>query len=241
MQVKTENEKALLSKLQYYYEQSLSVLNEFGGPSIYFHVQAIKEQKTNFLSERHIEMIYATLASWGMHKMGDSERTKTKLEEFAKFQSSILNQKERFEAFRKFRMEDLTKEDYVKILNDLKDVYRGIKVSISNASIVANSKTLAHILPHLIPPIDRQYTIRFFTQDNKNFFTNRGKYKQVNLPAGFDNQFALFKQYCCRLKDIFDYCDRAMFSLNENTFNSSYPKILDNLIIAFVKDIPKPS
>jgi hypothetical protein len=36
-------------------------------------------------------------------------------------------------------------------------------VSTSQTQIVAGSKMLHHLLPDLIPPIDRQYTFRFFT------------------------------------------------------------------------------
>jgi hypothetical protein len=38
-----------------------------------------------------------------------------------------------------------------------------IKVSTSRTQIVAGSKFLHHVLPDLVPPIDRRYTFRFFT------------------------------------------------------------------------------
>ncbi|MCH8272299.1 MAG: hypothetical protein IIB41_03485, partial [Candidatus Marinimicrobia bacterium] len=106
--------------------------------------------------------------------------------------------------------------------------------------IVAHSKTLAHILPNLIPPIDRQYTIRFFTQEYKDFFAKSGKYRQVNLPRDRDVQFADFKEYCCRIKMLIDQCDHQLFTIDKESFNTSIPKIMDNLIMAFVKDVPKP-
>ena len=84
------NEDELTGRLRYYYDLSLDVLKEFGGPSVYFHIQAIKEQEINFLSDRHIEMIYATLASWGMHRMGDPEETKAKMVEFDIFKQSLF-------------------------------------------------------------------------------------------------------------------------------------------------------
>ena len=55
------NEDELIRRLQYYYDRSIAVMKDFGGPSVYFHIQAIKEQSTNFLSDRHIEMIYAMI------------------------------------------------------------------------------------------------------------------------------------------------------------------------------------
>jgi hypothetical protein len=42
-------------------------------------------------------------------------------------------------------------------------VISSIRASTSETQIVAGSKVLYHVLPDLIPPIDRQYTFRFFT------------------------------------------------------------------------------
>ncbi|MEA2074417.1 MAG: hypothetical protein U9O85_01580 [Euryarchaeota archaeon] len=235
-----KNEDDLIRRLKHYYDLSLAVLKEFGGPSVYFHVQSIKEQESNFLSDRHIEMIYATLASWGMHRMGDPEDTKAKMVEFVDFKQSIVEQRRKLQEFVPMKMESCTQEQYEGYLEKIKDIYCALRVSISDATIVAHSKTLAHILPHLIPPVDRQYTIRFFTQDNKQFFTKSGKYRLVNLPQGLDAQFADFKKYACWIKALFDRCNRQMFTIDKNSFNTSYPKIMDNLIMAFVKDVPKP-
>ncbi len=234
------NEDDLIKNIDHYYKRSLEVLKEFGGPSIYFHVQAIKEQEIDFLSVRHIEMIYATLASWGMHKMGDPEITKAKMVEFPEFKNSIIKHRDRLQQFYFLRMDSCGQEQYGKHIDDLKQTYYSLKVSISDATIVAHSKTLAHIFPNLIPPIDRQYTIRFFTQENKDFFTESGKFNPVNLPKRFDAQFADFKKYCCRMKMLFDQCDHQLFTIDKETFNTSLPKIMDNLIMAFVKDVPKP-
>ena len=234
------NEDELIKQLQYYYELSLKVLKEFGGPSVYFHIQAIKEQEVNFLSDRHVEMIYATLASWGMHRMGDPEETKAKMVEFDDFKRSILSNRNKLEQFLTLRMDNCTAEEYERFIDKLKEIYICLKVSISDATIVAHSKALAHILPNLVPPIDRQYTIRFFTQDNKNFFTDAGKYRVISVPKNLDTQFDDFKKYVCRMKALFDRCDRQLFTIDKTSFNTSYPKIIDNLVMAFVKDVPKP-
>jgi hypothetical protein len=42
-------------------------------------------------------------------------------------------------------------------------VISSIRASTSETQIVAGSKVLHPVLPDLIPPIDRQYTFRFFT------------------------------------------------------------------------------
>lgn len=164
------NEDDLISNLNYYYDRSMTVLNDFGGPSVYFHTQAVREHDANFLSDRHIEMIYATLASWGMHRMEGPSRYKSENVEFEDFKQSILSHSDDLQQARRLKMDSCTQEQYEQSIESLKEVYFSLKVSISNATIVAHSKTLAHILPNLIPPIDRQYTVRFFTQDNKDFF-----------------------------------------------------------------------
>ncbi|MDP3261156.1 MAG: hypothetical protein Q8M34_11350, partial [Thermodesulfovibrionales bacterium] len=201
---------------------------------------AIKEQATNFLSNRHIEMIYATLASWGMHRMGDPEETKAKMVDFDIFRQCLLDHRDELKKFIDLKMESCTAKEYENHMRNLKEIYYGLKVSISDATIVAHSKALAHILPDLIPPIDRQYTIRFFTQDNKNFFSDSGNYRMINVPKGIDAQFKAFNEYTCRIKALFDRCDCQIFQIEKSSFNTSNPKIMDNLIMAFVKDVPKP-
>lgn len=234
------NAQNLITNIGNYYNQSLKVLNEFDGPSIYFHAQCIKEQHTLFLSNRHIELIYATLTSWGMHRMGDPKTTKTKLHEFKEFKTSIICSKSVLRELTEMEYTDIDENDYLTLIQDLKGVYSKLMVSISNATIVGHSKTLAHILPNLIPPIDRQYTIRFFAQDKSEFFYRNGKYRSVQVPNGLDAQFDLFAEICLKMKKLFEQTDRKMFTLNPDTFNTSYPKIMDNLIMAFVKSVQKP-
>ncbi len=235
------NEQELIQGFPKYYWESLKVLKEFGGPSVYFHVQCIKEQQSNFLSARHIELIYATLASWGMHRMGDPKTTKTKLHEYNDFKDSILRSRDKLKSFVENNFYDMEYSDYIATIENLKGIYQGLKVSISDSTIVANSKALAHILPNLIPPIDRQYTIRFFTQDRDKFFYNNGKYRLVNLPNGIEKQFELFVGICGKIKALFDHIDSSIIEINKETFNTSYPKVMDNVIMAYVKSIPRPT
>jgi hypothetical protein len=49
------------------------------------------------------------------------------------------------------------------VATELWSVLASLRVSTSATRIVAGSKALHHALPALVPPIDRQYTFRFFT------------------------------------------------------------------------------
>lgn len=236
-----KNCEALVADLQTYYDQSVTVLQDFGGPSVYFHRQAIHEQATDFLSNRHIEMIYATLASWGMHRMGDPDETKAKMVDYDDFRSSILAHKTTLAKYRKFRFESVCFRNYRRIVRSLRPIYCSLKASISDSTLVAHSKTLAHILPLLLPPIDRQYTVRFFTQDSTEFFTKSGDYRLPQVPDGHAAQFAMFVDLCGRTKALFDKCPEGILRVDGVGFNTSYPKIMDNLIMAYVKAVKKPA
>jgi hypothetical protein len=202
------NTEALLADLNRYYDLSVGVLQDFGGPSVYFHQQAIQAQKNAFLGERHVEMIYATLASWGMHRMGDPEETKAKMVEFGGFRDSILVFRNELQNLHHCRIENETSGSFMACLEQLRTVYMGLRVSISNSTLVAHAKTLAHILPHLLPPIDRQYTVRFFTQDASEFFTKSGAYRLPQVPEGTDEQFAMYLNLNKKMKTLFDRCDK---------------------------------
>lgn len=234
------NENDLVEHIAEYYNESVGVLQDFGGPSIYFHVQAIHAQHHDFMSHRHLEMIYATLASWGMHRMGDPDEVKAKMVDFAEFRASLLDQKPILARLLEMKMHECSEDQYLGYLTALHPVYASMRVSISQSTLVSHAKVLAHILPDLIPPIDRQYTVRFFTQDHRHFFTSSGKYRAVVVPVGAEEQFDTFVGYALRIKRMFDRCDRSMFHLNPETFNTSYPKIMDNVIMAFVKSVPAP-
>lgn len=69
----------------------------FSGPSLYFHKKVIDVLRTSeFLNilenESFFEYLYATLASLGLRRMGE---TNTKLINFDKFKESTASQKER--------------------------------------------------------------------------------------------------------------------------------------------------
>jgi hypothetical protein len=41
-------------------------------------------------------------------------------------------------------------------------------------------------------------------------------------------------------QELFDRCVNKLFSIDKDSFNTSFPKIMDKLIIAFVKGTLKP-
>ena len=90
-------------------------------------------------------MIYATLTAWGMHRMGDSETTKTKLTDWERFSTSLARQAEGLRQFTRYRLLDMTEMEYTNAILQLRQYYSKLELSVSDATVVANSKALFHL------------------------------------------------------------------------------------------------
>lgn len=191
--------------------------NNFGGPSLYFHQKALAYQQSEFLSDRHIEYVYATLVAWGMHRMG---LTGAKMPNYDEFKESIVAHKDKLEELRGKRIEYITRNEIDSIIESLSIICFSIKGSTSNSHLVSGSKTLAHILPNLVCPMDRQYTLRFFEFRNKDTENEKFKYVMREMWNFYQDPNNL-----ASVKYLLGEC-----------FNENYPKIFDNLIIEYVKE-----
>ena len=228
------NTDRFLAKQKRYFTGSYDEFCSFGGPSVYFHKECLRAGTEGFLSRRHVEMLYATLTAWGMHRMGDPKKTKTKLTSWGCFSGSILAVGDSLQKFRAHRMIDMTEPEYKQVILALKPVYRRLNLSGSNATVVANSKALFHLCPELVPPIDRQYTIRFFTQAPEAWRDRKGKFRTVSLPAGVEKQFSLFLDICIRMKKLADRIEPRILEAERRQHSVGPPKALDNAIVNYV-------
>jgi len=229
------NAARFLADQQRYFAGSYEEFSSFGGPSVYFHNECLCAGTEAFLSQRHIEMLYATLASWGMHRMGDPEATKTKLTDWDCFYGSIVTQGDALRQFRHYRMLQMSDAEYSEAVAALKPHYRALDLSVSNATVVVNSKALFHLFPEFIPPIDRQYTVRFFTQSPERWRDSKGKFRIVSLPAGVERQFELFHETCTGIKKLADQIDPGILERERRQHGVTPPKALDNAIVNYVK------
>src|SRR5438046_3190965 len=98
------NTERFVAEQKRYFEGAYKGFTDFGGPSVYFHDQCLRAGAEEFLSERHVEMLYATLTAWGMHRMGDAEKTKTKLVAWDQFHNSLVKHGAPLRQFRDDRM-----------------------------------------------------------------------------------------------------------------------------------------
>lgn len=200
----------------------------FIGPSIYFHKRVINLVRTNSLlslleNEHFVEYIYATLSSWGMHRMGEGG---SKMRDFDEFRQTIISSKDVFLELGKLKLDTLTEDNKKHAFSLLGQLFANLRVMESNSNLVGNSKVIHHILPDLVPPIDRQYTVRFFYGDL------RSKYSPIYYKEEEGDIFAEI------MNCFYTICRRL--SLTESDFdktrpmNTSIPKIIDNAIIGLV-------
>jgi hypothetical protein len=100
------------------------------------------------------------LTSWGMHRMG--ELVDAKLTEFDAFQQTLQTMIHQVTALENRSILDLQAVDLTEAIEILAPVISLPGISASDSPFVGNTKTLHFLLPDLVPPMDRTYTMRFF-------------------------------------------------------------------------------
>lgn len=135
----------------------------FVGPSSYFHLKTLAARSSHgsiaslVQDELFFDWLYATLTSWGLHRMGPGN---AKLRDIQDLKTSVRQQANAIEVLASLTI--ISPQDAKLTAQKIWRVLSSLKVSIAKAQIVANSKALHHVLPALVPPIDRQYTLNFF-------------------------------------------------------------------------------
>jgi hypothetical protein len=198
--------------------------NAFSGPSVYFHHRAIERRRTHtsvtdlLADEQFLEYVYAVLPSWGMHRMGPQ---RAKVTDFGELVASLRAAAPVLEELWPLHITRLTPGTVHAVSQSAWQVIAGIRASTSGTQIVAGSKTLHHFLPDLIPPIDRQYTFRFFTGQTE---------------VRFGDQRA-FLDWFPALTEIAERCRAPIdAALGRGGVLATGPaKVIDNAIIGFMQ------
>ena len=205
---------------------NLTCYSPFRGPQIYFHIKTIErrygyEKPSQAAGDiRFIEYLYATLIAWGIGS--GRGRGKVRLVEFDDFRSQIKQAAGSLDALRGQRIEAITQVH--DLSNRLWAAVDALAITVNEdgspviAKIVSGSKTLHHLLPDLIPPIDNKYTPKFF---------GRGPIGQGKEPV-FRDVFCDFVRWT---KELHPHLTPLVRS---DTFNTSIPKVMDNMIVGSI-------
>lgn len=203
------------------YHQAYYQYERFGNPCLYFHLQALKTRQDP-TSVRHLEYIYATLIAWGMNRPG---KNGSKMVDFETFHESIVQLRSCILEAQTFVCTNMDKDKWLV----LEKVFKNIKIMKSKTSLVGNSKVMHHMLPNIIPPIDREYTLSFL-HGNTNIRNDldsewqlmKGIIETFFIPVSSDENFKLMA------------CD-WMKKVDEYPWDTSVLKIIDNILIGAKK------
>ena len=165
-----------------------------------------------FLCDEHIELIYTTLIAWNMNSRG------AKLCGYNKFRTMLLKKKDLLQELRSKYIEKLSNEEFVEVLEKIKKLYSSLKISDTKTQLISFSKTIHFLLPNLVMPIDRKYTLSFFyNKTNVNYKSQYYDYCEIQKVL-----------HCVSLRyKLSDYLDQ--------NWNLNIPKTFDNAIIGFVR------
>lgn len=169
-----------------------------------------------FLSDNHIELVYTALIAWNMNSRG------AKLCGYKKFRNRLLKESNLLQELRSLYIEKLSNEEFVKVFKKIKKLFSSFEISDTKTQLISFSKTLHFLLPNLIMPIDRKYTLKFFyNRNNINYNTQFYDFCEIHKIL-----------HCVSLRyNLADYLDQ--------NWNRNIPKIFDNAIIGYVR-INKP-
>jgi hypothetical protein len=196
--------------------------NLFTGPSAYFHSKTLallrqhKSARDALLDSAFLESLYATLTAWGMHRMGPGG---AKLVEFPALVDSFRTMELPIRKLSALALADLRFEEVTDVSDQLWAVISGLNIGCGLTKIVAGSKALHHVLPELVPPMDREYTIRFF-------------FHHKNLSQG---DAVAFREIYPRLHRIAVECRDRIDARIGRGMNTSATKVIDNAIVGFVR------
>jgi hypothetical protein len=198
----------------------------FSGPSVYFYEELVKLVRSAASlsdlasSDRLVELAYAALTSWGMHRMG--ERVATKLTEFSTFSAAVRSLIEPAAALSKWHITNLSEAEAGSVTKELTHLVERPGISASGAPLVANAKMLHFLLPDLMPPIDRRYTGRFF------YGLNAG----MVLPGGARAVFGFVFPHLCRLARR--HAEEIRTATQRSYLCQGEAKVLDNAIVGYM-------
>ena len=170
-------------------------------------------------SEKFIELAYTTLIAWNMNQRA------AKLSDFNTFKRSLLQNKQLIQSLEPYKIQNLSNSN--DLIGTLKLLFDNLQlVADGKPKLVTFSKTLHYFLPDLLMPIDRAYTITYF-------------YNSTNIPKAAEQQFQIYWDV---FEQFISLATQYNFESHKDiSWNRNIPKIIDNIIIAFIQTKGKNS
>lgn len=166
------------------------------------------------LDENFVVSLYDTLKAWGL---GNRRSLLRPLPEFSAALAGVLPQLQALDSLRI----DAPELEVDATIHAVWSVIESLNVADNQAQLVAGTKTLHHLLPELVPPMDRAYTQQFFRWHNPQF--------QYGQPKCFNLAYAALVHVA--------RSTLARQYVGTHPWHTSITKVLDNALVGFVKAV----
>lgn len=135
-----------------YHKVTLDLRNKLGGVA------------KSIESDQYMHALYSTLEAWSMN-WGKNLSYGPKMQEYDEFAEAVRKYKDDIASFEGLGLAQINTDVTRKLWRIIQDM----QLSQTNTQIVTGAKALHHLLPKLLPPIDREYTQTFFHYCDKTF------------------------------------------------------------------------
>jgi hypothetical protein len=170
---------------------------------------ALGSVKAALEDDSFLKNLYGTLQAWGIGRQASV------LLSFSDFTCSLRDFSSNISELEGLSLEDNL--EIPKISEKLWTLISSLKIVGNKAKLVSSSKTLHHLLPDLISPIDRRYTQTFFLWDMPKF-----QYAQKDC---FYEIFRVFAAIAKKARPS-QYVGKG--------WNTSLSKVIDNAMIGLI-------
>lgn len=222
MRVRTRNPNIdNVNQLIQDFERYIHIFDErvpFTGPTLHFHKKTIDRLRflgtpsTALNDELFCDYLYATLTAWYFRR-----GTNASLEDLNIIGNSILVQQEVIDNLHGRYLSEVNENEIEGIAQALWNIIRNLRIGTGETVLIINTKALHHLLPDLLPPIDRRYTLNFF-------------YGRTNITRPEDRIFyeiyPLFHRIAVSITNFYNIIGQG--------WHTSETKLIDNAIIGFV-------
>lgn len=157
-------------------------------------------------------LVYKTLCAWNMNQRA------AKLKSASKLADAVRGFAKEVECLCNYHFEKLHEEDLSNALSLLEPIFVGLKPMDSASQLVGTTKLLHFILPQLVMPMDRKFTMNFF-------------YGHSIYSSDVKEEFKTFKNIYFKFYELAKNFNITSDDLTANSWNTTVPKLLDNAII----------
>jgi hypothetical protein len=141
-----------------------------------------------------------------------------KLRELAEIRDSVRAQARRLDELAALDITMVGQAETASVVERVWSVLTALRVSVAAAQIVANSKALHHLLPALMPPMDREYTYRFF-------------YDRTMLSV---DERTAFSEMFTRMVGVARARGSVIRGVMDDAWNTGPAKVVDNAIVGYL-------